>query len=142
MIRLKYDHRLSLNYSDTQEYDDMINAENYQQMARVFKRTCELYLQNSGTSAKSVMELWVLFVIDEGERNICDQKLIEVDLFEKHGICSLRVTFAQLSERLHRDETTGALFLDRTEKYVGREIAFVYYRTGYQVEHYSHDKAW
>jgi hypothetical protein len=41
------------------------------------------------------------------------------------------MTFGQLSGRLHRDETSGALFVDKSEKSQGREIAFVYYRTGY-----------
>ena len=52
------------------------------------------------------------------------------------------MTFSQLSTRLQRDEVTGALFVDRSDTYKGREIAFVYYRTEYQVEHYSHEKAW
>lgn len=52
------------------------------------------------------------------------------------------MTFAQLAGRLHRDEETGALFVDKGDKQQGREVAFVYYRTGYQVEHYKHEKAW
>jgi len=51
------------------------------------------------------------------------------------------MTFAQLASRMHRDEAS-ALFIDKTDTCVGKEVAFVYYRTGYQVEHYSHEKAW
>ncbi|TNV79883.1 hypothetical protein FGO68_gene7423 [Halteria grandinella] len=142
LIRQKYGDRLSFNYTETPAYDDLINSENFQHMARVFNRTCELYLQSTSTKTKTTKDLCVLFVIDEGERNICDQKLIEVELFERFGICSLRMTFAQLAERLQRDEETGTLFVDKSEKQQGREVAFVYYRTGYQVEHYKHEKAW
>ena len=58
-------------------------------------------------------------------------------MFEKYGIRSLRLTLAQLSERAHRNEATGALYVDRT-----REIALVYYRTGYQFEQYVNEQAW
>jgi hypothetical protein len=68
----------------------------------------------------------VLFVIDEGERNICDQKSIEVKLFEKYKIRAIRLTFPEISARLTRDDKTGAIYIDGT-----REIALVYYRTGY-----------
>jgi uncharacterized protein (DUF1778 family) len=30
---------------------------------------------------KKVQDFWVLFVIDEAERNICDQKWIEIETF-------------------------------------------------------------
>lgn len=108
-------------------------------MARVFHRSCELYIEKKVGSASILKpsDLWVLFVIDEGERNICDQKWIEVELFEKYGIKSMRLTLSQVAKRVMRKEEDGALYIDGN-----REIALVYYRTGYQVEQYVNEEAW
>jgi glutathione synthase len=106
-------------------------------MADVFHRSCQRYLQSRGIIAASTQSLWVLFVVDEGERNICDQKWIEVKLFEKYKIRSLRLTLLEVSARVTRDDKTGCLLIDET-----REIALVYYRTGYQEEQYVNEEAW
>jgi glutathione synthase len=58
-------------------------------------------------------------------------------LFEKYKVRSLRLTLSEISARATRDENTGALFIDGT-----REIALVYYRTGYQAEQYVNESAW
>jgi glutathione synthase len=98
-------------------------------MADVFHRSCQRYLQSKGETLESTQSLWILFVVDEGERNICDQKWIEVKLFEKYKIRSLRLTLLEVAVRVTRDEKSGSLIIDGT-----REIALVYYRTGYQEE--------
>ena len=78
-----------------------------------------------------------MFVIDEGERNICDQKWIEVTLYEKYGIKSMRLTLLEVSSRVSRNADTGGLFIDAV-----KEVSLVYYRTGYQVEQYLNERAW
>lgn len=101
-------------------------------MARIFYRSCQLYQQSMEIKHPSIYaglkpdSFWVLFVIDEGERNVCDQKWIENHLFDTYGVRSLRITLAQVHKRAERNEATGALILDET-----REVALVYYRTGY-----------
>ena len=104
-------------------------------MARVFARSCSLYLEYMRVKHpaqyqdKKPSDFWVLFVIDEAERNICDQKWIEIETFEKFNIRSLRLTLYQVHKRVRRDSVTGALLIDDKS-----EVALVYYRTGYQAE--------
>ena len=40
---------------------------------------------------------WVLFVCEDNERNICDQKVIEVQLQHRYGISSMRKTMAEIA---------------------------------------------
>ena len=56
-------------------------------------------------------------------------------LYEKYKIRSLRLTLLEVSARASREN--GVLFIDGT-----REVALVYYRTGYQFEQYANENAW
>ena len=56
-------------------------------------------------------------------------------LHEKYKIRSLRLTLLEVASRATRED--GALFIDGS-----REIALVYYRTGYQFEQYANESAW
>lgn len=40
---------------------------------------------------------WVLFVVEDTERNMLDQKVIEAELQLKAGISSVRATFAEIA---------------------------------------------
>ena len=81
-------------------------------------------------------DLWVLFVCETDERNLCDQKVIEVLLQRRHGIKSMRKTMLQISSEGRIDPASKLLFVDE------REIGFVYYRTGYQADHYMNSAEW
>ena len=78
----------------------------------------------------------VLFVIEDEERNICDQKWIEHQIYQAHKIKSMRMTFSQIYERAKVDPETKVLTID------GYEIGFVYYRTGYQLEQHHSESDW
>jgi len=90
----------------------------------------------------------VLFVIQEGERNIMDQRLIEFSL-SKHNIHCVRATLFEVSQGARRgvrvskgevegpvnsgfkeEEKEGALY------YKGREVSVVYFRAGYTPNDY------
>lgn len=79
---------------------------------------------------------WVLFVVEEVERNVIDQKIIEVELQRVHGIKSMRLSFSQIEKLSEMDPETNILRIR------GKEIGFVYYRAGYQVEQYTCEKDW
>lgn len=74
------------------------------------------------------MDAWVLFVVEDSERNVIDQKFIETELQTKYGIKSMRLTFSEIFQQQEFDKETHVL------KIRGKEIGFVYYRCGYQVE--------
>lgn len=75
-------------------------------------------------------------MVDRVERNICDQKWIEKTLYENFGIKSMRMTFDQIRKHSQIDGNTNALLVN------DKEIAFVYYRTGYQLEQYEGEEDW
>ena len=85
----KYSDKLTLNYSH--EEDDQLSKNNIETMAAVFFRSCQLYSEHKHRTFPEIpkqeaTKLWALFVIDENERNICDQKWVEVALYEAHGV--------------------------------------------------------
>jgi len=66
----------------------------------------------------------VLFVVQEGEKNINDQKLIEYELFETHDTLSIRRTLTEIGERAVLDDNKK-LWID------GSEVAVCYFKAGY-----------
>mmetsp|Transcript_30150 Transcript_30150/g.37164 ORF Transcript_30150/g.37164 Transcript_30150/m.37164 type:complete len:494 (+) Transcript_30150:133-1614(+) len=90
--------------------------------------TCWLKTSSSNTVA-------VLFVVQEGERNSFDQRWLEYELFETHGIVTLRRTLAQVAETaVNKDDNT--LCID------GHDIAVVYFRAGYTPDDYPSEIQW
>jgi glutathione synthase len=127
----KYGPRLELSYQEHAKLDDNLGQDYIKKIADVFKRANEQYLQSMKARYPAKYEkvtskdLWTLFVIDKEERNICDQKWIEHELYRLHGMKSMRLTLREIGERSRVDEETKSLHID------GNEIGFVYYRTGY-----------
>jgi glutathione synthetase len=66
----------------------------------------------------------VLFVVQEGETNTVDQRMLEFRLFENHNIPVVRMSLTKASSEIALEDD-GSLRLD------GKEIAVIYYRAGY-----------
>ncbi|KAK5583577.1 hypothetical protein RB653_005174 [Dictyostelium firmibasis] len=74
----------------------------------------------------------VLMIIQDGERNIYDQKGIEFQLWSNHGIKLIRRTMKEINERGKLDEENSSrLVVD------GLEISVAYYRSGYTPNDYT-----
>merc|ERR1740130_863000 len=73
----------------------------------------------------------VLFVVQDGETNTVDQRLLEFALWETHKIPVVRRSLTRLNSELSVDETTGAL------KLLKQEVAVVYFRAGYAPTDYG-----
>lgn len=67
----------------------------------------------------------VLFVVQNGERNCFDQRHIEYELLETHGIKSYRLSLEQIKE--HTTINLGNLYMRQTMD----EVSVVYFRSGY-----------
>jgi len=65
----------------------------------------------------------ILFVVQEGETNTVDQRLLEFALWENHGIPVVRKSLTKLDAELVLED--GILKLG------GKEVALVYFRAGY-----------
>jgi hypothetical protein len=97
-------------------------------LTNCFKIATDLYRESVKIGDPN-RSLTVLFVIEDNERNVIDQKVIEHELYRRYKIHSMRCNFDCINcGKL--DPETGVL------KVMGKEIAFVYYRTGYQEDHY------
>lgn len=72
----------------------------------------------------------VLFVVQEGETNTVDQRLLEFHLFEQHNIPVERRSLRQIASDVACDPDTGALTLNDGGGGT-TEIAVVYFRAGY-----------
>jgi hypothetical protein len=95
-------------------------------MIGYFNHAIELYKESVKSKFSHVVEdPWVLFVIEEVERNLTDQKILEVELWRVHGVKSMRFSFAEIEKLSEMDTETNILRIR------GKEIGFVYYRCGY-----------
>eukprot|EP01017_Pseudomicrothorax_dubius_P039715 TRINITY_DN6125_c0_g1_i5.p1 TRINITY_DN6125_c0_g1~~TRINITY_DN6125_c0_g1_i5.p1 ORF type:complete len:616 (-),score=101.01 TRINITY_DN6125_c0_g1_i5:10-1857(-) len=78
----------------------------------------------------------VVFVVDEKEWNVFDQRCVELDLLKSSGIHSVRKTLAEIAENAVFNENDGSITID------GLEVALFYYRTGYTPKHYPTQVQW
>ncbi|KAI0276758.1 glutathione synthase [Russula aff. rugulosa BPL654] len=83
--------------------------------------------------AYGVPDAQVLFVVQPNERNIFDQRILEYQLFESHGIRVTRRTFAELGTTASISESRALLITPISPGYKVDpvEISVVYYRAGY-----------
>ncbi|OCF42353.1 glutathione synthetase [Kwoniella heveanensis CBS 569] len=96
-----------------------------------------------GWEAYSESEAVVLFVVQEGERNVFDQRWLEYELLERYGINVVRRTFSELASSAVINPTTKKLYLPSAEP--GRpqlEVAVIYYRAAYTPTDYPSSVEW
>ncbi|KIP02986.1 hypothetical protein PHLGIDRAFT_78321 [Phlebiopsis gigantea 11061_1 CR5-6] len=76
---------------------------------------------------------WILFVTQDNERNVFDQRWLEYELLEKHSIHVIRQTLGELAYSASVDPTTRTLRIS-TPNLPNTpivEISTVYFRSGY-----------
>jgi len=120
-------------------------------MALAHERYRRRYLSSSSDERPASVRPVVLFVVQPGETNTVDQRLLEFRLWEDHGIGVVRLSLAEVYRRVRLDETDGRLLLgddgeddnenenDEMENMettsernvIQREITVVYFRAGY-----------
>ncbi|XP_061636885.1 glutathione synthetase isoform X1 [Phyllopteryx taeniolatus] len=93
--------------------------------------------------AKAVAKAWelygskravVMFLVEENQRNILDQRFIENELW-KRNIATIRKRFEDVSE-------SGKLDQDKRLFVECQEVAVVYFRNGYMPQNYKSEKSW
>jgi glutathione synthase len=77
----------------------------------------------------------IVFVIEEGERNIVDQLTMERCLIGQHRLTVIRRSLGEIA-RDSKLDAAGKLYLG------GIEVALLYFRSGYDPKHYPTDKEW
>ncbi|XP_029362310.1 glutathione synthetase [Echeneis naucrates] len=76
----------------------------------------------------------VMFLVEECQRNIFDQRYIENELW-KRNISTIRKRFEDVWK-------TGSLDQDKRLFVNGQEVAVVYFRNGYMPQNYVSEQAW
>ena len=79
--------------------------------------------------------LVVVMVVQEGEGNAIDQKLLEYDLFEYHSVAVVRQTLRELHDHAHVDASRQLTVGDCV-------VAVTYYRAGYTPRDYPGEAQW
>ena len=64
----------------------------------------------SGSSTTSPQPV-ILFVVQEGETNTVDQRMLEFKLWNNHGIPVVRMSLTRAKTQLQMDPGTGALYI-------------------------------
>jgi glutathione synthase len=75
----------------------------------------------------------VLFVVQDGETNTVDQRMLEFKLYENHGLAVIRASLATIDAEATLDSNSGRLVLHE------KEVALVYFRAGYAPTDYITD---
>lgn len=100
------------------------------------------YLNQQGYEAPAAKNVYVLFVVQEGERNAFDQRPLEHALQGK-GIRVVRQSFAEIASRmtLKPDDAKRTLLLNHPV--LGLiEVSTVYFRAGYGPSDYTSESEW
>ncbi|WVW78659.1 glutathione synthetase [Kwoniella bestiolae CBS 10118] len=97
-----------------------------------------------GWKAYGKKDAVILFVVQEGERNVFDQRWLEFELLERDNIPVIRHTFSELSTLAKIDPTTKNLLLPSPlePSSPAREVAVIYYRSAYTPTDYPTSSEW
>lgn len=102
------------------------------------------------TVASGLAEAWktygdpdgyCLFVVEDENQNVFDQRLIEYDFVHKtdYGGRVLRLTLTQANTELYLDEQHGCRLCTKDGD---KEISVIYFRAGYAPQHYHSEVEW
>ncbi|KAL6942046.1 hypothetical protein ACO0QE_003210 [Hanseniaspora vineae] len=80
----------------------------------------------------------VAFIVQDGERNVFDQRILEYNLASNHGIKAVRLTIQDVPKLLKKCEKTSKLFYTPTND----EISVVYFRSGYAPNDFKSEQDW
>lgn len=79
----------------------------------------------------------VLAIVQPGERNAMDQRLVEYELFDSYKVRTLRVTLSDVQELVRKTDTGRLIYTAGNT-----EISVVYYRSAYSPSDYPTEKEW
>ncbi|KAL1392347.1 glutathione synthetase large chain [Phyllosticta capitalensis] len=92
--------------------------------------------------SKSENPLCVLFVVQDPERNVFDQRLLEYSLLNKSGVRSFRVPFSKVLDETKLDSQRNLIYRPKHAPGKEFEVSTVYFRAGYSPDDYLGDNEW
>ncbi|KAG8863427.1 hypothetical protein FRC20_010747 [Serendipita sp. 405] len=138
-------HKFLLSSSGYFQCSDIINKENLpsndtlEQIVQGLVQAHKAYLSPDSPPHVALdpstlnSNIRILFVVQPNERNVFDQRFLEYELLERHGIHVIRRTFDELETQAVLQESDGSRKLLVSNKTSSNpiEISVVYYRAGY-----------
>jgi glutathione synthase len=92
----------------------------------------------AGHAAAGDANARVLMVVQPGETNVFDQRLLAETLWNEHGVSVTRATLAEIADEAAVDDSTSDAFVS----FRGVKHSLVYFRAGYAPSDYPSEKEW
>ncbi|CAR27735.1 hypothetical protein ZYGR_0N02210 [Zygosaccharomyces rouxii] len=80
----------------------------------------------------------VAFVVQDGERNVFDQRIVEYNLLQSHGIQTVRFTLEQVKTHTFLEPDSRRLYWKKS----GQEIAVIWFRSAYSPADFKTEESW
>lgn len=84
----------------------------------------------------------VIFLIQEPERNVFDQRHLEYELNSAHGVRTFRLPFGRVLKDTKIDASRKLIYTPPQSPNKQYEVALVYFRAGYAPTEYEDQAAW
>lgn len=94
-----------------------------------------------GTS-RTKRPLCVLFVVQDPERNVFDQRHLEYALLQDNGVRSFRLPFGETLSHTQLDTDRTLVYTPPNSLSTSYEVTTIYFRAGYSPDDYSKDEDW
>jgi len=94
--------------------------------------------ESGKTGAQTQSQALILMVVQPGERNIADQRLLHFQLLKKYGasVPLIRLSLGEIFQKSRVDESTGDLLINE------QLVSVVYFRAGYSPDDYPTELEW
>ena len=128
--------QLDKRFAEAPSLKDLPKNDADKEIPKALVKAHRLYDQRR-KDKKNGRTLYILFVIQEAERNYVDQRHIEYEITQSSGVPCLRRTLAEIAQTGTVDADNGALLIEG-----GLEISVAYFRAGYTPTDYPTEVQW
>ncbi|KAF2819113.1 glutathione synthetase large chain [Ophiobolus disseminans] len=92
--------------------------------------------------SKTSRPLCVVFVVQDSERNVFDQRHLEYALLEEHGVRSFRLPFGETRSHTKLDADRTLIYTPPNLPSTSYEVTTLYFRAGYSPDDYPNEEDW
>jgi glutathione synthetase len=92
--------------------------------------------------SKTSRPLCVLFVVQDPERNVFDQRHLEYALLEENGVRSFRLPFGETLSHTTLDSDRTLIYMPPNSLKTSYEVTTIYFRSGYSPDDYPKEGDW
>jgi len=93
-------------------------------------------------SSRTRRPLCVLFVVQDPERNVFDQRHLEYALLEESGVRAFRLPFQQTLQHTQLDSDRTLVYNPPNSPSTSYEVTTIYFRAGYSPDDYPNEQEW